>query len=123
MPSVPQVSLVCTNSLTLQWTPAPGGYNATSYSISVVNGNFTLATNSTNATIGDLIEGTNYTVSVTSINCAGSSNSSSVSVQTCEWCVCGVCVYVCVCLCVVWCVCVCVFVVLTRSLCSAMCSS
>ncbi|KAL5500764.1 hypothetical protein EMCRGX_G012365 [Ephydatia muelleri] len=34
-------------------------------------------------TIGDLIDGTNYTVSVAAINCAGSSNSSSVSVQTC----------------------------------------
>eukprot|EP00731_Ephydatia_muelleri_P038124 Em0661g1a len=33
-------------------------------------------------TIGDLIDGTNYTVSVTAINCAESSNSSSVSVQT-----------------------------------------
>eukprot|EP00731_Ephydatia_muelleri_P011120 Em0006g14a len=54
------------------------------YNISVGNGTSTLATTSTNATIGDLIDGTNYTVSVTAINCAGSSNSNSVSVQTCE---------------------------------------
>eukprot|EP00731_Ephydatia_muelleri_P011121 Em0006g15a len=82
MPGVPQVSLVCTNSLTIQWTPASSGFNASSYNISVGNGTSTLATTSTNATIGDLIDGTNYTVSVTAINCAGSSNSNSVSVQT-----------------------------------------
>ena len=76
-------------------------------------GTWSVAGDTTMTTIGDLIDGTNYTVSVAAINCAGSSNSSSVSVQTCEWC--GVCVYVCVC--------VCVDMLLTRSLCSALCSS
>ena len=60
-------------------------------------GTWSVAGDTTMTTIGDLIDGTNYTVSVTAINCAGSSNSSSVSVQTCEWC--GVCVCVCVCVC------------------------
>ena len=80
-------------------------------------GTWSVAGDTTMTTTGDLIDGTNYTVSVTAINCAGSSNSSSVSVQTCEWCV-SVCVceYVCV-------VCVCVDMVLTRSLCSALRSS
>ena len=70
---------------------------------------WSVAGDTTKTTIGDLIDGTNYTVSVTAINCAGSSNSSSVSVQTCEWCVSvcvcvsGVFVFVCVCMCV--CVC------------------
>ena len=93
-------SQVCTNSLTIQWTPASGGYNASSYNISVTTvGTWSEAGDTTMTTIGDLIDGTNYTVSVTAINCAGSSNSSSVSVQTCEWCV-SVCVCVCVCVCV-----------------------
>ena len=35
----------------------------------------------------------------------------------------GVCVCMCVCVCVYVCVCVCVDMVLTRSLCSALCSS
>ena len=74
-------------------------------------GTWSVAGDTTKTTIGDLIDGTNYTVSVTAINCAGSSNSSSVSVQTCEWCVCAcecVCVRECVSLCVHVCVCVCV---------------
>ncbi|KAL5500679.1 hypothetical protein EMCRGX_G012274 [Ephydatia muelleri] len=81
-PSGLQTTSLCTNSLTIQWTPASSGFNASSYNISVGNGTSTLVTTSTNATIGDLIDGTNYTVSVAAINCAGSSNSSSVSVQT-----------------------------------------
>ena len=94
-----QFSSLCTNSLTIQWTPASSGFNASSYNISVTSrttvGTWSVAGDTTMTTIGDLIDGTNYTVSVTAINCAGSSNSNSVSVQTCEWCVC-VCVYVCV---------------------------
>eukprot|EP00731_Ephydatia_muelleri_P011123 Em0006g17a len=79
-----QTSMMCTNSLVLQWTPASGTH--TSYSINVTSGTtvgtWSVAGDTTMTTIGDLIDGTNYTVSVTAINCAGSSNSSSVSVQT-----------------------------------------
>ena len=149
-PSNVQPSLVCTNSLTLQWTMSASN-NAAGYIVllTTISGT-TLAMNTTTSTmttIGDLIDGTSYTVSVAAINCAGSSNSSSVSVQTCEWCVCVcvcVCMCVCMCECMCACVCVCVFVlvymcvlcvcmcvcafvcvdmVLTRSLCSALCSS
>eukprot|EP00731_Ephydatia_muelleri_P011228 Em0006g122a len=85
-PSGLQFSSLCTNSLTIQWTPASSGFNASSYNISVTSGTtvgtWSVAGDTTMTTIGDLIDGTNYTVSVTAINCAGSSNSSSVSVQT-----------------------------------------
>eukprot|EP00731_Ephydatia_muelleri_P011203 Em0006g97a len=85
-PSGLQNTSLCTNSLTIQWTPASSGYNASSYNISVTSGTtvgtWSVAGDTTMTTIGDLIDGTNYTVSVAAINCAGSSNSSSVSVQT-----------------------------------------
>ncbi|KAL5500738.1 hypothetical protein EMCRGX_G012336 [Ephydatia muelleri] len=85
-PSGLQNTSLCTNSLTIQWTSASSGYNASSYNISVTSGTtvgtWSVAGHTTMTTIGDLIDGTNYTVSVTAINCAGSSNSSSVSVQT-----------------------------------------
>ena len=92
MTSNVQTSMVCTNSLALQWTPATSG---TSYTISLTN-TTTLVTNSTNISIEGLIDGSNYTISVAATNCAGSSNSSSVSVQTCDWYV-YVCIYLCVC--------------------------
>ncbi|KAL5500680.1 hypothetical protein EMCRGX_G012275 [Ephydatia muelleri] len=85
-PSGLQTTSLCTNSLTIQWTPASSGFNASSYYISVTSettvGTWSVAGDTTMTTIGDLIDGTNYIVSVTAINCAGSSNSSSVSVQT-----------------------------------------
>ena len=65
-------------------------------------GTWSVAGDTTMTTIGDLIDGTNYTVSVAAINCAGSSN---ISVQTCEWCV-----YVCVCVHMCVCMSVCVYV-------------
>ena len=84
-----QASMVCTNSLVLQWTPPSGTH--TSYTIRITNSTsgstlstLSVARDVTMTTVGDLIDGSNYTVSVTAINCAGSSNSSSVSVQTCE---------------------------------------
>ncbi|KAL5500695.1 hypothetical protein EMCRGX_G012290 [Ephydatia muelleri] len=85
-PSGLQTTSLCINSLTIQWTPASSGFNASSYNISVTSGTtvgtWSVAGDTTMTTIGDLIDGTNYTVSVTATNCAGSSNSSSVSVQT-----------------------------------------
>ncbi|KAL5476174.1 hypothetical protein EMCRGX_G026088 [Ephydatia muelleri] len=50
--------------------------NASSYNISVSASYSVCEHTFTWMTIGDLIDGTNYTVSVTAINCAGSSNSS-----------------------------------------------
>ncbi|KAL5500719.1 hypothetical protein EMCRGX_G012315 [Ephydatia muelleri] len=84
-PSNVQPSLVCTNSLTLQWTMSASN-NAAGYVVllTTISGT-TVALNTTTSamtTIGDLIDGTSYTVSVAAINCAGSSNSNSVSVQT-----------------------------------------
>ncbi|KAL5500682.1 hypothetical protein EMCRGX_G012277 [Ephydatia muelleri] len=84
-PSNVQPSLVCTNALTLQWTMSASN-NAAGYVVLLTTTSGTTValntTTSTMTTIGDLIDGTSYTVSVTAINCAGSSNSSSVSVQT-----------------------------------------
>ena len=89
-------SVQCTNLLTIQWVPATSGDNASSYTISVTNptsettvGVWSIGGGTTMMTIGNLVDSTNYTVNVTAINCAGPSNSSSISVQTCE------CVYVC----------------------------
>eukprot|EP00731_Ephydatia_muelleri_P011233 Em0006g127a len=84
-PSNVQSSLVCTNSLTLQWTMSASN-NAAGYVVLLTTTSGTTValntTTTTMTTIGDLIDGTSYTVSVAAINCAGSSNSSSVSVQT-----------------------------------------
>eukprot|EP00731_Ephydatia_muelleri_P011256 Em0006g150a len=84
-PSNVQPSLVCTNSLTLQWTMSASN-NAAGYVVLLTTTSGTTValntTTSTMTTIGDLIDGTSYTVSVAAINCAGSSNSNSVSVQT-----------------------------------------
>ena len=52
--------------------------NASSYNISVSASYSVCEHTFTWMTVGDLTDGTNYTVSVTAINCAGSSNSSSV---------------------------------------------
>ena len=88
------VSLVCTDTLAILWFPYAIGdiSNPTAYTVTIISMNMMIKRsvhvygNTTMMTIGDLIDGTNYTVIVTAINCAGSSNSSSVSVQTCELC-------------------------------------
>eukprot|EP00731_Ephydatia_muelleri_P001287 Em0001g1287a len=90
-PSPPSTvsSVQCTNLLTIQWVPATSGDNASSYTISVTNptsettvGVWSIGGGTTMMTIGNLVDSTNYTVNVTAINCAGPSNSSSISVQT-----------------------------------------
>eukprot|EP00731_Ephydatia_muelleri_P011642 Em0006g536a len=85
-PSGVQSFSLCTNSLTIQWTPATSGFNASSYNISVTSGTtvgtWSVAGDTTMTTIGDLIDGTSYTVSITAINCAGSAPAVAISVQT-----------------------------------------
>ena len=86
------LSLVCTDTLAILWFPYaiggisdPAAYTVTIISMNMLtNRSVPVYGNTTMMTIGDLIDGSNYTVIVTAINCAGASNSSSVSVQTCE---------------------------------------
>eukprot|EP00731_Ephydatia_muelleri_P011279 Em0006g173a len=96
-PSNVQPSLVCTISLTLQWTMSASD-NAAGYVVLLTTtSGTTLAMNTTTSTmttIGDLIDGTSYTVSVAAINCAGSSNNNSVSVQTYTYCTSNSCLYI-----------------------------
>ena len=86
------LSLVCTDTLAILWFPyVIGGISdPTAYTVTIVSMNMLTERrvhvygNTTMMKIGDLIDGSNYTVTVTAINCAGASNSSSVSVQTCK---------------------------------------